>query len=46
MIVADYVSRDGVENFYRALSNNLVKIVTGPRRADKSVFAIQSLKEN
>jgi predicted AAA+ superfamily ATPase len=45
LLAADYVPRDGVKNLYSALSNSLIKIVTGPRRAGKSVFAIQSLKE-
>ena len=40
-----YVPRNGLETARQSMQNNLVKVIIGPRRAGKSVFAIQLLKE-
>lgn len=39
-----YVPRDGVEGARKGIAGKLVKVITGPRRAGKSVFAMQILK--
>jgi len=44
ILAANYVPRKGADMFRAALSNKLIKVITGPRRAGKSVFAVQSLK--
>jgi hypothetical protein len=41
---ADYVPRENIEKARENVSNNLVKVIVGPRRAGKSVFSIQILK--
>jgi len=41
----NFVPRDELVKIQQALSNNLVKIISGPRRAGKSVFAIEILKK-
>jgi len=38
-----YITRDGLENFKNRLETNLVAVITGPRRAGKSVFALSAL---
>lgn len=40
----DYVPRTGLENFKKMINSDLVKVITGPRRSGKSVFAFLSLK--
>jgi predicted AAA+ superfamily ATPase len=40
----NYVLREGIEKARENISNKLVKVVVGPRRAGKSVFSIQILK--
>ncbi|MDI6688017.1 MAG: ATP-binding protein [Desulfobacterales bacterium] len=40
----NYVSREGVLSAKAALTNTLIKVIMGPRRAGKSIFAIQMLK--
>lgn len=40
----NYVLRDGIEKARENISNKLIKVVVGPRRAGKSVFSIQILK--
>ena len=39
-----HVPREGISSARDALENNLIKVITGPRRAGKSVFAIQMLE--
>lgn len=38
-----YVKREGLANARKSMKNNLIKVIVGPRRAGKSVFAIQML---
>ena len=40
----DYIDRYFDENVEDYLNSNLIKLITGPRRAGKSVFALQMLK--
>ena len=40
----NYVQREGVSSARAALENTLIKVIMGPRRAGKSIFAIQMLK--
>lgn len=39
-----YIPREGIKNAREQLHNNLIKVITGPRRAGKSVFSIQMLE--
>ncbi|MFO0792727.1 MAG: ATP-binding protein [Candidatus Brocadiaceae bacterium] len=39
-----YVQREGLQNARKSMKNNLIKVIVGPRRAGKSVFAIQMLE--
>jgi len=39
-----YIVREAVQGFRKNLDNNLIKIITGPRRAGKSVFCFELLK--
>ena len=41
---AQYVQREGLQNARKNMKNNLIKVIVGPRRAGKSVFAIQMLE--
>lgn len=41
---AQYVQREGLLNARKSMKNNLIKVIVGPRRAGKSVFAIQMLE--
>jgi predicted AAA+ superfamily ATPase len=36
-----YIPRDSLKKAKKNLTNKLIKIITGPRRAGKSVFAIE-----
>jgi hypothetical protein len=38
---AQYVQREGLPNARQSMRNNLIKVIVGPRRAGKSVFAMQ-----
>lgn len=40
----NYVPREGILSARAALANTLIKVIMGPRRAGKSIFAIQMLK--
>lgn len=40
-----YIPRDSLKKAKKNLTNKLIKIITGPRRAGKSVFAIEILKD-
>lgn len=39
----NFVPREGIEHARNNLENNLIKVIVGPRRAGKSVFALQML---
>lgn len=39
-----YIEREGLEKAKNHLKNDLIKIISGPRRAGKSVFALSMLK--
>jgi predicted AAA+ superfamily ATPase len=41
----NYVRREGLAPAHRSIQSPLIKVITGPRRAGKSVFAIQMLKD-
>lgn len=41
---AEYVQREGLQNARKSMGNNLIKVIVGPRRAGKSVFAMQMLE--
>lgn len=43
---ANYIPRDGLKKVRQELSNSLIKIISGPRRAGKSVFAIEILRDS
>lgn len=38
-----YIEREGLENARKHLKNDLIKVISGPRRAGKSVFALSIL---
>ena len=40
-----YVPRKGLNTARESLRHDLIKVITGPRRAGKSVFAVQMLKD-
>lgn len=40
----EFIPRVGLENFRKMVTSDLIKVITGPRRAGKSVFAFLSLK--
>jgi uncharacterized protein len=44
LLNAGYVQREGLQSLQSALDHTLIKVITGPRRAGKSVFAIEALK--
>jgi uncharacterized protein len=44
LLTAPYVQREGLKEARKSLKNNLIKVIVGPRRAGKSVFAIQMLQ--
>ncbi|MEK7141459.1 MAG: ATP-binding protein [Patescibacteria group bacterium] len=39
-----YIPRDGLDQARRFLSTDLIKVISGPRRAGKSVFALSMLR--
>jgi predicted AAA+ superfamily ATPase len=41
---AQYVQREGLLKARQSIGNNLIKVIVGPRRAGKSVFAMQMLE--
>lgn len=41
----DFVLREGIEEARKSLDTNLIKVIVGPRRAGKSVFALQLLQD-
>lgn len=44
LLEGKYVQRDGLQEAKKGMQSNLIKVITGPRRAGKSVFAIQILQ--
>lgn len=44
LLKAEYVQREGLQNARKSMKNNFIKVIVGPRRAGKSVFAIQMLE--
>jgi predicted AAA+ superfamily ATPase len=40
-----FVLREGIEGARKSLDTDLIKVIVGPRRAGKSVFALQSLQD-
>lgn len=43
-LTAEYVQREGLQKARQSMTDSLIKVITGPRRAGKSVFAIQMLE--
>lgn len=44
LLSRDYIPREGLTWGQKSLENDLIKVITGPRRAGKSVFALLMLK--
>lgn len=44
LLSAPYVEREGIGEARKSMRNNLIKVIVGPRRAGKSVFALQMLQ--
>src|SRR4030065_2574177 len=44
LLRAQYIQRKGLRYARQNIKNNLIKVIVGPRRAGKSVFAIQMLE--
>ncbi len=44
LLAQNYVPREGLPLARESLKNDLIKVIIGPRRAGKSVFALQMLK--
>ncbi len=45
LLSGNYIPRTSTTNALNAVDNTLIKVIVGPRRAGKSVFAIQILRE-
>lgn len=45
LLSRDYVPREGLAEARASLGNDLIKVIVGPRRAGKSVFALLMLKD-
>lgn len=45
LLGGNYVQREGLTPARKSIQSPLIKVITGPRRAGKSVFAIQMLKD-
>lgn len=45
LIKKPYIPRENLENARRGIGQGLIHVVTGPRRAGKSVFCLQLLKD-
>lgn len=46
LLTGNYIPREGSEKARRMLHTDLIKVISGPRRAGKSVFALSLLKGN
>jgi len=44
LIKAEYIQREDIHRARQSIKNTLIKVIMGPRRAGKSVFAIQMLE--
>jgi predicted AAA+ superfamily ATPase len=44
LLAARYVQREGLSEAVKSIKNNLIKVIVGPRRAGKSVFAMKMLQ--
>lgn len=44
LLAGAYIERDGLAEASQAMESGLIKVITGPRRAGKSVFALQMLR--
>ena len=44
LLAAQYVQREGLSEAVKSIKNNLIKVIVGPRRAGKSVFAMKMLQ--
>lgn len=44
LLAAQYVQREGLSEAVKSVKNNLIKVIIGPRRAGKSVFAMKMLQ--
>jgi len=44
LLGSNYISRDQIATASKVIDSDLVKVITGPRRAGKSVFALMLLK--
>ena len=44
MLSSSYIPREGLDEAKKGLTSNLVKVILGPRRAGKSVFALEMLR--
>lgn len=44
LLAAQYVQREGLPEAVKSIKNNLIKVIVGPRRAGKSVFAMKMLQ--
>jgi len=44
LLAVGHVQREGLQTLQSALGHGLIKVITGPRRAGKSVFALEALK--
>jgi hypothetical protein len=44
MLANSYINRENLGSLKAALRHDLIKVIVGPRRAGKSVFAIEALK--
>ncbi|WP_068541806.1 ATP-binding protein [Thermodesulfatator autotrophicus] len=45
LLTRDYIPRESLTSARNSLKNDLIKVIVGPRRAGKSVFALQMLKD-
>lgn len=44
LLRGEYISRNGVDVARESIKNTLIKVIIGPRRAGKSVFALEILR--
>ena len=45
LLAGKYIDREGLESAAKNIDNDMIKVVVGPRRAGKSVFATQLLRK-
>lgn len=44
LLATQYIQREGLPEAVKSIKNNLIKVIVGPRRAGKSVFAMKMLQ--